>query len=54
MSQLLPDSDPMDTVAVAERLYHEGMNPVPHLAARSLRDTDQLDSLFAPTPVVAG
>jgi methylenetetrahydrofolate reductase (NADPH) len=43
----LPGSDPMDTVAVAERLYHEGMNPVPHLAARSLRDTDQLDSLLA-------
>ena len=43
----LPGSDPMDTVAVAERLYNEGMNPVPHLAARSLRDTDQLGSLLA-------
>ena len=43
----LPGTDPMDTVSVAERLYHEGMNPVPHLAARSLRDTDQLDSLLA-------
>ena len=29
----LPGSDPMDTVAVAERLHNEGMNPVPHLAA---------------------
>lgn len=37
----------MDTVAVAERLHNEGMNPVPHLAARSLRDTDQLDTLLA-------
>jgi len=43
----LPGSDPMDTVAVAERLHNEGMNPVPHLAARSLRDTDQLDTLLA-------
>ena len=43
----LPGSDPMDTVAVAERLHNEGMNPVPHLAARSLRDTDQLDALLA-------
>ena len=43
----LPGSDPMDTVTTAERLYHEGMNPVPHLAARSLRDTEQLDTLLA-------
>ena len=43
----LPGTDPMDTVAVAKRLYQEGMNPVPHLAARSLRDTYQLDSLLA-------
>ena len=33
----LPGSDPMDTVAVAERLYHEGMNPVPHLAVLTSR-----------------
>ena len=43
----LPGSDPMDTVVVAERLHNEGMNPVPHLAARSLRDNDQLDALLA-------
>ena len=43
----LPGSDPMDTVAVSERLHNEGMNPVPHLAARSLRDSDQLDALLA-------
>ena len=43
----LPGSDPMDTVAVAERLHNDGMNAVPHLAARSLRDADQLDALLA-------
>ena len=43
----LPGSDPMDTVEVSERLHNEGMNPVPHLAARSLRDSDQLDALLA-------
>ena len=32
----LPGSDPMDTVAVAQRLHNDGMNPVPPLAARSL------------------
>lgn len=43
----LPGSDPMDTVAVAQRLHNDGMNPVPHLAARSLKDTDQLDALLS-------
>jgi len=43
----LPGSDPMDTVAVAERLHNDGMNAVPHLAARSLLDADQLDALLA-------
>jgi methylenetetrahydrofolate reductase (NADPH) len=43
----LPGSDPMDTVAVAKRLHNEGMNAVPHLAARSLKDSDQIDSLLA-------
>ena len=43
----LPGSDPMETVAVAKRLHNEGMNAVPHLAARSLKDTDQIDSLLA-------
>ena len=35
--------NPMDTVAVAKRLHNEGMNAVPHLAARSLKDADQID-----------
>jgi methylenetetrahydrofolate reductase (NADPH) len=34
----LAGSDFDDTVALAERLRREGFNPVPHLAARSLRD----------------
>ena len=42
----LPGSDPSDTIAVAERLHNDGMRPVPHLAARSLRNTDQLDELL--------
>ena len=39
----LPGTDPGDTIAVAERLHNDGMRPVPHLAARSLRNADQLD-----------
>ncbi|MDB2390605.1 methylenetetrahydrofolate reductase [Alphaproteobacteria bacterium] len=50
----LPGSDPMDTVAVAQRLHNDGMNPVPHLAARSLKDTDQLDSLLSAFTQKAG
>jgi methylenetetrahydrofolate reductase (NADPH) len=42
----LPGSDPMDTVVVAERLHNDGMKAVPHLAARSLQDADQLDALL--------
>ena len=43
----LPGSDPMETVAVAKRLHNEGMNAVPHLAARSLKDLDEIDRLLA-------
>ena len=43
----LPGSDPMETVTVAKRLHNEGMNAVPHLAARSLKDWDQIDALLA-------
>lgn len=50
----LPGSDPMETVAVAKRLHNEGMNAVPHLAARSLKDTDQIDSLLASYRAEAG
>ena len=50
----LPGSDPMDTVAVAQRLHNDGMYPVPHLAARSLKDTDQLDALLSAFTQKAG
>ena len=36
---LLPGADFADSVAVARRLRHEGFNPVPHLAARSIPST---------------
>ena len=49
----LPGSNPMDTVAVANG-HNEGMNAVPHLAARSLKDTDQIDSLLASYRAEAG
>ena len=32
----LPDSDIKDTVTTVKRLFAEGMNPVPHFAARSI------------------
>ena len=50
----LPGSDPMETVAVAKRLHDEGMNAVPHLAARSLKDLDQIDMLLASYRTEAG
>ena len=50
----LPGSNPMDTVAVAKRLHNEGMNAVPHLAARSLQDSNQIDSLLASYRAEAG
>jgi methylenetetrahydrofolate reductase (NADPH) len=43
----LPGSDPMETVNVAERLYNDGMIPIPHIAARSLYDQSQLDKLLS-------
>ena len=42
----LPGTDPANTIAVCERLHNDGMKPVPHLAARSLHNTDQLDELL--------
>ena len=43
----LPGSDPLDTIATAKRLADEGMNAVPHIAARSLQNKEQLDDLLA-------
>jgi methylenetetrahydrofolate reductase (NADPH) len=50
----LPGSDPLETVAVAKRLHNEGMNAVPHLAARSLKDADQIGELLAAYRAEAG
>lgn len=41
----LPGTDPKDTADVAARLRDEGMNPVPHIAARSVKSRDQLDGM---------
>ncbi|UUX48812.1 methylenetetrahydrofolate reductase [Nisaea acidiphila] len=38
----LPGTDLADTIAVAKRLRAEGMEPVPHIAARSLEGEDEL------------
>ena len=43
----LPGTDPNDTLNVAKRLRDEGMNPVPHIAARSLKSKEQLAELVA-------
>ena len=42
----LPGSDPLDTIATAKRLADDGMNAVPHIAARSLQNKQQLDDLL--------
>ena len=50
----LPGTDPLDTIAVARRLADEGMNAVPHIAARSLINLDQLDDLVCRMTAEAG
>jgi len=42
----LPGSDPIETIHTAEQLNNDGMNAVPHLAARSLVDQLELDNLL--------
>ena len=42
----LPGSDPADTARAAARLRDEGMHPIPHIAARSIHDKAQLDSIL--------
>lgn len=39
----LPGSDYRDTVRTARRLREEGMEPAPHIAARSIRDRAELE-----------
>jgi methylenetetrahydrofolate reductase (NADPH) len=50
----LPGSELADTVAVAERLRAEGMEPVPHIAARSLPSEAALDGYLADLVARAG
>ena len=40
----LPNSNPLDTIEVCKRLFKDGMNPVPHISARSIKNFDELDS----------
>ena len=42
----LPGSDPADTARVAARLRDEGMHPIPHIAARSIHDKAQLQTIL--------
>ncbi|MBM3732047.1 MAG: metFprotein [Acidimicrobiia bacterium] len=50
----LPGSDIADTVATSIRLRREGFHPVPHIAARSLRDRKQLDETLSQVSGEAG
>ena len=43
----LPGSDPADTLAVACRLHEEGMIPIPHIAARSIKDKAHLQDIIS-------
>ena len=42
----LPNTSPHETIEVAMRLSDEGMNPVPHIAARSLESKAQLETII--------
>jgi len=44
----LPGSDPVDTYLVAKRLHDEGMIPIPHIAARSIKDRKHLEKNGSP------
>lgn len=50
----LPGSDPNDTIAVAKRLKDEGMNAIPHVAARSIQSAEQLETLVSSMVSQAG
>ena len=43
----LPGSDPADTYLVAKRLHDEGMIPIPHIAARSIKDRKHLEKIVS-------
>ena len=40
----LPNSNHLETIEVCERLFNDGMNPVPHISSRSIKNFDELDS----------
>ena len=42
----LPGSDPFETIQTAEKISNDGMNAVPHIAARSIVDQSGLDNLL--------
>jgi methylenetetrahydrofolate reductase (NADPH) len=50
----LPGSDIAETIATVIRLRREGFHPVPHIAARSLRDRKQLDEVLRQASGEAG
>ncbi len=39
----LPNTNLLETIEVSRRLYESGMTPVPHISARAIRNTDELD-----------
>ena len=51
---MLPGGDHRDNVATARRLRAEGMNPVPHIPARSLKNRAQLEDYLARAAGEAG
>jgi methylenetetrahydrofolate reductase (NADH) len=42
----VPGNTPQETVALARRLRHEGMEPVPHIVARRIATVSALDDLL--------
>ena len=50
----LPGTDPQDTIRTAKRLTDEGMHPIPHVAARSIQDKEQLEDLVRALARTAG
>lgn len=50
----LPGSDFNDTVAVAKRLRDEGFTPIPHFAARSIKDKATLEDYISRVTNEAG
>ena len=43
----IPGTNPMDLVGAASKLRHAGLLPVPHIGARHLQSSTQLEQLAA-------